>query len=179
VQGRAYRRARRQKRRPQLAPASGSDVPHACGLPPPIGECVMRQERLEVESNPVSGTMKTSWCCKDATRQIPHQDNGEAKSTTAKAEPRRSGKTAGSCRKDGTRLKLGVSRCRAKDPHMDRSADAKFQQGDLVSKPHSISALMCWNKRPVKLCFRLHWLIGQHHQSLHDRAETNEYNEQL
>ncbi|MBR1251337.1 hypothetical protein JQ609_31015 [Bradyrhizobium sp. AUGA SZCCT0169] len=26
---------------------------------------------------------------------------------------------------------------------------------------------------------RGHWLIGQHHQSLHNRAETNEYNEQL
>lgn len=53
------------------------------------------------------------------------------------------------------RLKLGVSRCRAKDPHINRSADAKFQQGDLVSKPHSISALTCWNKTPVdRACIR-------------------------
>ena len=38
---------------------------------------------------------------------------------------------------------------------MDRSADAKFEQGDLVSKPHGISALMCWNKRPVdRACLR-------------------------
>ena len=72
-----------------------------------------------------------------------------------KQNPRRSGKTAGVMQERWHEVKARVSRCRAKDPPIDRSADAKSWQGDLVSKPHSISALMCWNKKSVKLRVRL------------------------
>ena len=106
----------------------------------------MWQVRIEVESNHVSSTIKESGV---AWTRHDNAASGLATVETKnlqKRNLRRFGKTAGLCRKDGMRLKLGVSRSRAKDPHINRSADAKFQQGDLVSTPHSISALTCSNK---------------------------------